>query len=214
MCTIFFIYPTNIYWKKYSFVFESAELSTTLFTITSKTIVFFWAVVNPAKIFVSPWVDFTKLCAQSKKSRAHSARQKICRSVSPTLKLLNFANILRHSPNAICQKSFSTHMLVKLSPLVNFINILHASFSYKILAQSDFICNFGGKNTLSYKKRVRKMLMKLSPRVKLTNRFMRCKIQTNSVTFQTAWDWLYLFVITGLILCSKMIKWDWKISSL
>jgi hypothetical protein len=59
-------------------------------------------------------------------------------------------------------------MLVKLTPDVDFINILHAQFSYKILAPKNstqstaYVQNFGNKNSLLYEKCARKTLMKLT----------------------------------------------------
>jgi hypothetical protein len=55
------------------------------------------------------------------------------------------------------------------SPAVNFINGLRERFSYKIFGakisnpKASFVRNFGAKNELLYKKRARKMLMKLTP---------------------------------------------------
>ncbi len=61
-------------------------------------------------------------------------------------------------------------MLIKQTPAVNFINIYRERFSYKIVRnfaeRSAVVRNFGAKNVLLYKKRARKMLMKLSPDVK------------------------------------------------
>jgi len=58
---------------------------------------------------------------------------------------------------------------VKLTPPINFIKVLHAHFSYKSELSSFSLVTFWqwqkdfGKKALSYEKRVRKMLMKLTP---------------------------------------------------
>jgi hypothetical protein len=52
--------------------------------------------------------------APSEKSPVRSARQKFYHSVSPTLKLLNFANILRHWPNVFRQKR--SHLVFAKKP--------------------------------------------------------------------------------------------------
>jgi len=62
---------------------------------------------------------------------------------------------------------------MKLTAGVDFINILHTQFSYKILApkistqNTAFVQNFGDKNALLYEKRARKKLMKLTVGFKL-----------------------------------------------
>ena len=87
---------------------------------------------------ISPRVDFIKLCAPSEKTPAHSVRQKICRSISPTMETKNFRlKCLQNLPNlfAVCQiclpfakrcapKKAShpesrAHMLMKSTPGVN-----------------------------------------------------------------------------------------------
>ena len=67
---------------------------------------------------ISPRVDFIKLCAPSEKTPAHSVRQKICRSISPTMETKNFRlKCLQNLPNlcALCQifSPFATRCVPK-----------------------------------------------------------------------------------------------------
>jgi len=56
-------------------------------------------------------------------------------------------------------------MLMKLTPVVNFINILRAAFAP--ILQSQIVIREKLLKTLLYKKIKRKMLLKLTPRVNL-----------------------------------------------
>ena len=57
---------------------------------------------------MTPWVDFTKFCAPSKKTPVRSVRQEICHSISPTkfqAKICSkFAKFVCRLPNAVHQK--------------------------------------------------------------------------------------------------------------
>ncbi len=65
-------------------------------------------------------------------------------------------------------KCAACKMLEKLTQDVNFINVLHTRFSYKIFgakisnSKASFVLNFGAKNALLYEKRKCKTLMKLT----------------------------------------------------
>jgi hypothetical protein len=63
----------------------------------------------------------------------------------------------------ICTSKSWRKILVKLTPGVNFINILHVHFSYKSAWGSFSLVIFWQQKALSYKKCAQKMLMKLTP---------------------------------------------------
>jgi len=55
------------------------------------------------------------------------------------------------------------------SSTINFINILRARFSYESLFGTFFLVTFWQKKALSYEKPARKMLMKLTPGLRMTD---------------------------------------------